>query len=85
MLQQTQVATVIPYFERFVARFPAVADLATAGRDNVLAHWATDLPATDASMPRDHPMLVALGTTEEELVELMELREGVLEHSQAYV
>lgn len=40
MLQQTQVATVIPYFERFVARFPAVADLATAGRDEVLAHWA---------------------------------------------
>ncbi len=33
MLQQTQVATVIPYFERFMARFPTVTDLATpAGR-----------------------------------------------------
>ena len=40
MLQQTQVATMIPYFERFVARFPAVADLAAATRDEVLAHWA---------------------------------------------
>ncbi len=40
MLQQTQVATVIPYFERFVGRFPNVADLAAAGRDDVLAHWA---------------------------------------------
>ncbi|HHU7837215.1 TPA: A/G-specific adenine glycosylase, partial [Escherichia coli] len=27
MLQQTQVATVIPYFERFMARFPTVTDL----------------------------------------------------------
>lgn len=30
MLQQTQVATVIPYFERFMARFPTVTDLANA-------------------------------------------------------
>jgi A/G-specific adenine glycosylase len=40
MLQQTQVATVIPYFERFLARFPTVHDLATSLRDEVLAHWA---------------------------------------------
>ncbi len=40
MLQQTQVATVVPYFERFVARFPTVADLAAARRDDVLVHWA---------------------------------------------
>lgn len=39
MLQQTQVATVIPYFERFVARFPAVHDLAAAPLDDVLKHW----------------------------------------------
>jgi len=39
MLQQTQVATVIPYFERFMARFPDVADLAAAGEDEVLHHW----------------------------------------------
>ena len=36
MLQQTQVATVIPYFERFMARFPTVADLAAAPLDEVL-------------------------------------------------
>jgi A/G-specific adenine glycosylase len=40
MLQQTQVTTVIPYFERFMARFPDVATLAAADRDEVLAHWA---------------------------------------------
>lgn len=33
MLQQTQVATVIPYFERFMARFPTVTDLANAPLD----------------------------------------------------
>lgn len=40
MLQQTQVATVIPYFEKFTTRFPAVADLAAASEDEVLALWA---------------------------------------------
>jgi A/G-specific adenine glycosylase len=39
MLQQTQVATVIPYFERFMARFAAVADLAAAPLDEVLHLW----------------------------------------------
>lgn len=40
MLQQTQVATVIPYFERFVARFPDCAALADAPLDEVLHHWS---------------------------------------------
>lgn len=40
MLQQTQVATVIPYFEAFMARFPAVQDLASAPVDDVLSHWS---------------------------------------------
>ena len=40
MLQQTQVATVIPYFQRFVARFPDLASLATANLDQVLHLWA---------------------------------------------
>ncbi len=40
MLQQTQVATVIPYFERFMARFPGVGDLAAAPIDDVLHHWS---------------------------------------------
>jgi A/G-specific adenine glycosylase len=40
MLQQTQVQTVIPYFERFIQRFPDVTALANAARDEVLAHWS---------------------------------------------
>ncbi len=40
MLQQTQVSAVIPYYERFVARFPDVATLATAPTGDVMAHWA---------------------------------------------
>jgi A/G-specific adenine glycosylase len=39
MLQQTQVATVIPYFERFMARFPNLSDLASADLDEVLHLW----------------------------------------------
>ncbi len=39
MLQQTQVATVIPYFERFMARFPSVQALAAAELDEVLQLW----------------------------------------------
>lgn len=39
MLQQTQVATVIPYFERFMARFPDVGCLAAADQDEVLHLW----------------------------------------------
>lgn len=40
MLQQTQVQTVIPYFERFLESFPDVTALATADRDDVLHHWS---------------------------------------------
>ncbi|MEX2148786.1 MAG: A/G-specific adenine glycosylase [Steroidobacteraceae bacterium] len=40
MLQQTQVETVIPYFTRFIARFPDVATLAAASADEVLALWS---------------------------------------------
>ncbi|HXH03794.1 MAG TPA: A/G-specific adenine glycosylase [Candidatus Competibacteraceae bacterium] len=40
MLQQTQVATVIPYFERFMARFPEVTALADAELDEVLHLWS---------------------------------------------
>ena len=39
MLQQTQVATVIPYFERFIARFPDIESLAAGDRDEVLHLW----------------------------------------------
>jgi A/G-specific adenine glycosylase len=40
MLQQTQVATVIPYFQRFMQCFPDVATLARAGQDQVLHYWS---------------------------------------------
>jgi A/G-specific adenine glycosylase len=40
MLQQTQVATVIPYFENFMQRFPDIDTLAQASQDEVLLHWA---------------------------------------------
>ena len=39
MLQQTRVETVIPYFERWMARFPTLEALATASQDEVLAAW----------------------------------------------
>ncbi len=40
MLQQTRVATVVGYFEPFLARFPTVAALAAASEDEVLAQWS---------------------------------------------
>ena len=39
MLQQTTVTAVVPYFERFLHRFPSVADLAQADEQEVLRHW----------------------------------------------
>lgn len=40
MLQQTRVETVVPYYERFLARFPTVAALARARESDVLASWS---------------------------------------------
>jgi len=40
MLQQTQVATVIPYYEKFMKRFPNILDLADAEQDEVLSYWS---------------------------------------------
>lgn len=40
MLQQTQVATVIAYYQRFLARFPDLRSLAAATQDEVLAVWS---------------------------------------------
>ena len=39
MLQQTQVTTVIPYYERFIASYPSITDLAKAELDQVLHLW----------------------------------------------
>ncbi|MCD0280243.1 A/G-specific adenine glycosylase [Xanthomonas melonis] len=76
MLQQTQVAVVVPYFQKFVARFPTLADLAAADNDTVMAHWAglgyyaraRNLHAAakqcvalhDGTLPRDIDALLAL-------------------------
>jgi len=40
MLQQTRVETVIPYYERFLRRFPTLEALAEADEDEVLSHWS---------------------------------------------
>ena len=40
MLQQTTVAAVVPYFDRFMARFPTLASLAAASEDEVTALWS---------------------------------------------
>ncbi len=40
MLQQTRVETALPYFEKFINRFPAIADLAEADVDEVQSMWA---------------------------------------------
>jgi A/G-specific adenine glycosylase len=76
MLQQTQVATVIPYFDRFLRTFPGLAELSAASLDDVLAHWsglgyysrARNLHRAAAlcverhggGLPRDFDALVAL-------------------------
>ena len=41
MLQQTQVSTVIPYFERWMQRFPEIAQLAQSPLDDVLTSFKT--------------------------------------------
>ncbi|MDR9391011.1 MAG: A/G-specific adenine glycosylase [Trueperaceae bacterium] len=68
MLQQTRAATVVPYFERWMARFPDVATLAAADEEDVLAAWeglgyyrraralhraARTIAAAGGALPRD--------------------------------
>ena len=40
MLQQTQVATVIPYYQRFLSSFPDVSSCAQASNEQIMAHWS---------------------------------------------
>jgi A/G-specific adenine glycosylase len=40
MLQQTQVSTVIPYYQRFMERFDSIQSLANSNLDEILQHWA---------------------------------------------
>lgn len=76
MLQQTQVATVIPYFQRFVTQLPTLRDLASADEDTVLALWSglgyyrrarflhqaakQCVERHDGKLPRDFDALIAL-------------------------
>jgi A/G-specific adenine glycosylase len=62
MLQQTRVETVVPYYERFLARFPSVDALASADEEDVLREWAglgyyaraRNLHRAAAAVVRDH-------------------------------
>ena len=62
MLQQTQVATVIPYYQRFLSSFPDLAALAAAPIEAVVEHWAglgyyaraRNLLACARAVMRDH-------------------------------
>src|SRR5437764_8877912 len=66
MLQQTQVATVVPYFERFLRAFPTLPDLAAADEQDVLRLWeglgyyrrARDLHRAARRLVADHGGLV---------------------------
>lgn len=76
MLQQTQVATVVPYFHRFVDALPTLPDLACAEEDTVLALWSglgyyrrarflhraaqACVEQHDGRLPRDYAALAAL-------------------------
>lgn len=75
MLQQTQVATVIPYYERFIARFPDIPSLAAASEKEVLALWsglgyyrrarnilraAREIAAEGGIFPRDFEKILSL-------------------------
>ena len=74
MLQQTRAQAVIPYYRRFLARFPTVAALAAAAEDDVLALWsglgyysrarnlrrAAQRIATAGGFPRDYDAIRAL-------------------------
>lgn len=74
MLQQTQVSTVIPYFENFVARFPTVQDLATAPLDDVLQLWAgLGYYARARNLHKAAQQIVKLGEFPNTLLELLEL------------
>ncbi|HEY1533666.1 MAG TPA: A/G-specific adenine glycosylase [Polyangiaceae bacterium] len=76
MLQQTQVATVIPYFQRWMQRFPNVAALASAAESDVLHAWqglgyysrARNLQRAATRMMAEHA-----GRVPEHVTELLEL------------
>ena len=92
MLQQTQVKTVIPYFNRFMERFPDLQSLAAASSDDVLAMWsglgyyarARNLLKAARICREEHAM--ALPTTPQELASLPGIGESTANaiYSQAH-
>ncbi len=74
MLQQTQVVTVIPYFEAFVAQFPTIESLAAAPLDDVLQRWAgLGYYARARNLHKAAQMIVQRGYFPNSLPELLEL------------
>jgi A/G-specific adenine glycosylase len=74
MLQQTRVETVIPYFERFMQRFPRVGDLADAPLDTVLAYWSgLGYYARARNLHQAAGLIVAVGRFPDTLDSLCEL------------
>lgn len=71
MLQQTQVATVIPYFMRFVRRFPTLVALKNATETEVLAHWQGLGYYRRAKML--HALACSIGKLPNQACELMKL------------
>ncbi len=74
MLQQTQVATVIPYFERWMQRFPTIEALATADEDSVMQHWqGLGYYARARNLQKAARHIAALGQFPSDLVSLLQV------------
>ncbi len=74
MLQQTQVATVIPYFEAFIVKFPTLDDLANSPIDDVLQLWSgLGYYARARNLHKTAQLIAAKGYFPETLTELMAL------------
>lgn len=74
MLQQTQVTTVIPYFERFMQEFTTVEQLASASQDDVLALWTgLGYYARGRNLHRAAQLIAERGEFPSTLENLMEL------------
>jgi len=85
MLQQTRVAAVIPYYERFLGRFPDARTLAEAPEDELLAMWAgLGYYSRARNLQKAAKQLVEQGRFPEELEALLELA-GVGEYTAAAI
>ena len=72
MLQQTQVITVIPYFERWMIKFPTIERLAAASTDEVMAAWqGLGYYARARNLHKAAQYITALGVFPQSLAELL--------------